>query len=143
MIGGLMAGALALFAAAGRADEPAATPEAAAPQAEAPEVAVTDPNRDPFAPVGYQPAGARSTTAEDQPSGTLQISNMSPEQQARLRAKLLVSGIMRTGASFVALVNDSLVGPGDILEVDFEGQLLKLLVQDIDRDTIKLEPAPE
>jgi hypothetical protein len=40
-------------------------------------------------------------------------------------------------------VNDSLVGPGDILEVDFEGQLLKLLVQDIDRDTIKLEPAPE
>lgn len=131
--GWMAAGLLVWAGAALRAQEP----EAAAPAAD--EAAF----RDPFAPIGYQPTGARPATNAEAPSGTLQIANMSPEQQARLRSKLQVSGIMRAGQDFVALVNDSLIGAGDVLEVDFEGQRLRLVVQAIDKETIKLEPAPE
>jgi hypothetical protein len=127
---------LALLAGAARAEEtPAATNAVSAP---APLV-----TRDPFWPIGYAPVGdlpAASGDSRDAPKTGLRIDNLSPAQQEALGRRLKVSAIMKTGAGYLGRVNNQLVGPGDEITVEFEGQQLTLVVRGISQDSVQIEP---
>jgi hypothetical protein len=106
--------------------------------------------RDPFWPVGYVPPdpslAASDTNATpavegEKPKAGLQIENLSEEQQAAIRRKLKVSGIMRFGPDYVARINNQLVSAGDELPVELEGQRLLFLVRSITKDSVQLEPS--
>lgn len=123
-----------------RADETAAQPTNAVP------TATEAVSRDPFWPVGYAPraevAAPVASTESEGPKTGLLINNLNPEQQAALSRKLHVSGIMKTGSEYLARLNNQLVGAGDEVTVDFEGQVLTLIVRSISKDSVQIEPKP-
>jgi hypothetical protein len=110
--------------------------------------------RDPFWPVGYDPAAAvaaAAAPAESAPAvsapaeaperkAILQIDNLTEAQLAIVRSQLKVSGIMRFGPDYVARINNQLVGAGDDLAVRVEGQELTYSVRAITKDAVQLEP---
>ena len=124
---------------AGTADEP---------------VAALPPDlRDPFWPVGYAPrveapaedtpedaAPAPAAEAPREEKSGLRIDRLSEAQQEIVRRKLKVSGIMRIGAAYMARINNQLVGEGDEVGVELEGQNLAFLVRSITKDAVQLEP---
>ena len=101
--------------------------------------------RDPFWPVAYAPRGdspASAVPGSDDPQAGLQIKNLSADQQAALGRRLRVSGIMKTGSAYLARLNNQLVGDGDEITLDFEGQPLTLVVRTISKNSIQIEPKP-
>ena len=139
-----------LARAAGEAAPAAAPAPATAPAAEAPVAAAAQgAERDPFWPVGYapqqasaaEPQAAPTETAPDaKPKTTLQIDNLSPEQQAVIRNQLRISGIMRFGPDYVARVNGQLASAGDELTAEVEGQRVVFVIRSITKDAVQLEP---
>ena len=109
--------------------------------------------RDPFWPVGYAPrveapaedtpedaAPAPAAEAPREEKSGLRIDRLSEAQQEIVRRKLKVSGIMRIGAAYMARINNQLVGEGDEVGVELEGQNLAFLVRSITKDAVQLEP---
>ena len=108
---------------------------------------VTDPAslRDPFWPVGYAPQVSSSSSVDtgagqDEVKAGLQFQNLTEEQQAFFRSKLRVSGFMRSGTGYLARINDQLVGAGDSVSVEYEGQKFAFQVRAISKDSVQLEP---
>ncbi len=109
--------------------------------------AVIDPStlRDPFWPVGFTPQVTTASVipgepAEEVAKAGLQFQNLTEEQQAFFRSKLRVSGFMRSGSGYLARINDQLVGSGDSVTVDYEGQSFAFQVRTISKDSVQLEP---
>jgi hypothetical protein len=137
LLGSLAAAARAADEAAPGAPVEAVAPAAAQEKAEVP--------RDPFWPIGYTPRAdspAPVATTRDEPKAGLQMSNLSPEQQAALSRKLKVTGIMKSRAGYTAFLNGRLVEAGDEIPVDFDGQSLTLVVRAIAENAVQIEPKP-
>lgn len=133
------------LAVAARAQE--AAPSAAAATNNA--AAASGVLRDPFWPIGYQPAAEVSSHTAvpnpadgDEPRAGLQMNNLTPEQQAALSRKLKVSGILKSRNGYSAFLNGKLVETGDELTVDFNGQTLVLVVRSIAENSVQIEPKP-
>jgi hypothetical protein len=98
-------------------------------------------DRDPFWPVGYEassPSSSSGAAKEEQP--LLDLSRLSPEEQAVIKSNMKVGGILEQGASRVAYINNDVVREGDKVSINVHGQSYKFLIRSLQPQNIVLEP---
>lgn len=79
--------------------------------------------RDPFWPVGYSPAPVvrKTKTKQGGPAAPVVPETVVPKWDEALKS-LKVTGIMKAGAGYVAVVNGQVVAEKDAVATTFEGQ---------------------
>ena len=100
-------------------------------------------DRDPFWPVGYEPSGRSNSSsggAEPQGQPLLDLSRLSPEEQAIIKSNMRVGGILEQGASRVAYINNDVVREGDKVSMHVRGQEYRFLIRSLQPQNIVLEP---
>lgn len=122
------------FTAPAGAEKPAAEPKADLPAPES--------LRDPFWPVGYAPAGTAGPRAEKK-EGLLDLSRLSPEEQAIIKSHLRVGGILEQRGRRVAIINSDVVKEGDVMKLNVSGATYRFLIRSLQPQNIVLEPIQE
>lgn len=97
-----------------------------------------DENRDPFWPIGYQPID--KTPIQEEETSLLNFDDLSPEEQALIRAHMDVSGILRQSGFFVAFINGMVVKEGDVVPLNVGSKNYNFRIREISDNTINLEP---
>ena len=113
------------------------------------------PARDPFWPVGYQHHDPVAVVATPQVVASIPIARPQPEPakpdplvieklaaelQAKIRAKIQVSGFLKSGGQQFATVNGQVVSVGEKLLVSVDDQTYHFKVTAISPASVKLEP---
>jgi hypothetical protein len=120
--------------------------ERSVPPADAPE-SVPRPlvTRDPFWPVGYVPPPEEkvddSTTA---PKSVADESQMEPLQWDAAIKALIIKGIMKSSAGYLAVINGQVMSENDTISAVFKGRTYSWRVVKINRKGVqfeRLEPA--
>lgn len=97
-----------------------------------------DELRDPFWPVGYQ--SAEEAPENEKEETPLNFDNLTPKEQALIRAHMNVSGILKQGGSFFAFINGQVVKKGDVVPLSVGETKYRFRINDISDNTINLEP---
>lgn len=102
------------------------------------------PLRDPFLPVGYIPADEINESAEvKEEESLLDFGQLSPEEQELIRQNTSVGGVLAQGRSLFAVINGTVVQPGEILPLTVQGKLYRFRIAAITDNSIQLEPLRE
>ena len=110
--------------------------------------------RDPFWPVGYTPSTAASpaggfvgqeTLGDTDPESheELDLTGLSDEEQAIIRAHVKVGGILVQKNECIAIINSQLVRQGDDLTVLTDRRLYKFMIRSLTPDRIVLDSVNE
>ncbi|MDA3873329.1 MAG: hypothetical protein PF795_05155, partial [Kiritimatiellae bacterium] len=115
----------------------------------------TPVERDPFWPIGYDPAKAairekseteKSAPKEAEPEApTLsdeQLRQLARDESERIRQDLKRKGTMIAGDRIFAYLQDKWVAIGDTLTVEVEGNTYRLEILHLTSDNIELEAHP-
>jgi hypothetical protein len=94
--------------------------------------------RDPFWPVGYRPAS--EAPQEEPETSVLDLSRLSPEEQAIIKSHLKVGGILQQGNERIAIINTDVVKEGDTVALRVSGQTYRFLIRSLEPRNIVLEP---
>ena len=103
--------------------------------------------RDPFWPVGYSPAvevaEAPSSAAAEEPvdetGGHVDFSGLSKEEQAVIKSKMVVGGILTQGTTCLAIINQQLVKEGEELSLTEGEKTYQFGVKKLTPEKILLE----
>lgn len=85
--------------------------------------------RDPFWPVGYTPEGdvVVEAVVEEEPQVGASAT-LTPEQMEIIKEKLKITGMIKRKNMMVALVNNQIVGIGEVVNIQFEGRIYQFKV---------------
>lgn len=102
--------------------------------------------RDPFWPVGYVPAEPEleagpeaAKEAVDETGGHVDFSGLTKEEQAIIKSKMVVGGILKQGAICLAIINQQLVKEGDELSLQAADMTYRFGVKKLTPESILLE----
>jgi hypothetical protein len=106
--------------------------------------------RDPFWPVGYVPPVVKvqrqsSTSGElvDETKGHVDFSGLTKEEQAVIKSRMVVGGILKQGSTCLAIINQQLVNEGEELSLKSEDKTYRFGVKKLTPDKILLESMQE
>ena len=102
-------------------------------------VGLTPANRDPFWPVGYVPKSQEQLDAERFRSAGTPVAPAKP-RWTEARESLRIGGYMKGPKGYMALVNNTLVNPGDLVSHLFDGKLYRWKVERISSRGISFIP---
>ncbi len=97
-------------------------------------------SRDPFWPVGYEPSRAPAPSQEAAPQALLDLSRLSPAEQAIIKSHLRVGGILEQGRDRVAIINSDVVREGEKINILVHGQTYRFQILSLEPQNIVLEP---
>lgn len=110
----------------------------------------TAPLRDPFWPIGYQPAGdpvpeTPATEADPDPEAPRTLTDdelraLARDEAERIRESLVRRGTMTAGDRIYAHIQGRWVTVGDSFTVDVGGRQYRLLITRLTSNNIELEP---
>jgi hypothetical protein len=144
-------GLLAAFLAAGsRAQDE--NGDAATTPANEVEIDMSEPEepRDPFWPVSYSPVVEQPVVATNAvatntvgPAVSSRFKDLPKEKQDAIRGKIQIGGVLKQGAQYVALINKQMVGQGDKIAVQADGNTYFFVVRKLTEQDVSLEPLDE
>jgi hypothetical protein len=90
--------------------------------------------RDPFWPIGYRPAS--TATASALSSGSPPQAAPTEEQWEAARRKVVVQGVTRRGDRAMAIINDRVIGVGEIVEAREGGFIFRWRVEAVEESGV-------
>jgi len=106
-----------------------------------------EPQRDPFWPVGYWPEEAEIAVVEDgtivepevKDDAPVDFSGLSPAEQALIKDRMRIGGILSQPSGCIAIINDQLLKEGDTLQIEADKRTFEFLLKTLTTERVLLE----
>jgi len=94
--------------------------------------------RDPFWPVGYSPGQEEPANL---PAPQVEKRPEAPPRWKEATRSLRIKGVLRVSAGkYVAMINDRIVGEGDLIEAFFSGRKYRWRIKSVSREGVGFQP---
>lgn len=99
--------------------------------------------RDPFWPVGFVPPTVKEAASpgaqESEGSGPVDFHGLTPEEQALIKSRMSVGGILKQNSGCIAIINNQLLKEGDPLRIRAGNRDYEFLITALTTERVLLE----